>query len=117
MSKSQETGLASPRSWQPPKNRGIAGIRLTGSTDRFREISAPLKIKPKTIKNKMVAGIFRKGVHYFSPKGLRPRFKWSAIVAWIEQRENIRPQAESDSISMAGGYLLGQPPAVSDNQK
>jgi hypothetical protein len=82
----------------------------------IEELSARLKIKPKTIKNKMASGIFRRGEHYFAPKGLRPRFKWSAIVAWIEQCENIRPQAESDSIPMARGYLLGQPPAVSDNQ-
>jgi hypothetical protein len=83
----------------------------------IEELSARLKIKSKTIKNKMASGIFRKGVHYFSPLGLGPHFKWSAVVSWIEQRENIRPLAESDSIPMARGYLLGQPPAVSDNQK
>jgi len=49
------------------------------------ELSARLKIKPKTVLNKMAAGIFRRGVHYFSPVGLGPRFKWSAVVAWLEQ--------------------------------
>jgi len=43
------------------------------------ELSARLKIKPKTVKNKMAAGIFRCCVHYFSPAGLGPRFKWSAV--------------------------------------
>ena len=35
----------------------------------LEEVSARLKLKPKTIKNKMAAGIFQKGV----PHGLRPR--------------------------------------------
>ena len=49
----------------------------------IEELSARLKIKPKTIKNKMASGIFRKGTHFFSPPGLGPRFKWSAVVAWL----------------------------------
>lgn len=53
------------------------------------ELSVRLKIAPKTVKNKMSAGIFRKGVHYFSPAGLGPRFKWSAVVAWLEQSEHF----------------------------
>ena len=60
----------------------------------IEELSARLKIKPKTVKNKMASGIFQKGIHYFSPKGLRPRFKWSAIVAsgWARfRRSTIGP--------------------------
>jgi hypothetical protein len=57
----------------------------------IEELSARLKIKLKTIKNKMASGIFRKGVHYFSPKGLSPRFKWSAVVAWL-RNERSRPR-------------------------
>jgi hypothetical protein len=49
------------------------------------ELSERLKVKPKTIKNKMARGIFQRGVHYFSPPGLGPRFKWSAVVTWLEQ--------------------------------
>lgn len=70
------------------------------------EIAERLKVKPKTIKNKMAAGIFRKGVHYFSPQGLGPRFKWSAIVAWIESTEQ-QTEATDQSIPMARGYCLG----------
>lgn len=73
----------------------------------IEELSARLKIKPKTIKNKMASGIFRKGVHYFSPKGLRPRFKWSAIVAWLEEREKPVAEQPADCIPMARGYFLG----------
>jgi len=61
----------------------------------IEELSARLKIKPKTVKNKMASGIFRKGTHFFSPPGLGPRFKWSAIVAWVEQSQE--PQTETDS--------------------
>jgi len=49
------------------------------------EVAARLKLKPKTIKNKMAAGIFQRGIHYFSRPGISPRFKWSAVVAWLEE--------------------------------
>jgi len=70
------------------------------------ELAVRLKIKPKTIKNKMAAGIFQKGRHYFSPQGLGPRFKWSAVVDWLEQQCEPEQQ-ELDSIPMARGYILG----------
>ena len=72
----------------------------------IEELSARLKIKPKTIKNKMASGIFRRGTHYFSPVGLGPRFKWSAVVAWLEEREKLPSGQLTDSIPMARGYLL-----------
>lgn len=71
------------------------------------ELSARLKLKPKTIKNKMGAGVFRKGVHYFSPSGLGPRFKWSAVVAWLEQEHAGDSQDIYEAIPMARGYHLG----------
>ena len=90
-------------------------------TDEYltiNELADRLKVAPKTVQNKMSAGIFQRGIHYFSPKGLRPRFKWSAIVAWLEERErgsNAKPaivgdpaELAADSIPMARGYLLGE---------
>jgi hypothetical protein len=68
------------------------------------ELSARLKVKPKTIKNKMAAGIFRRGVHYFSPVGLGPRFKWSAVVAWLEQSQEHAIENVDDSIPMPRHY-------------
>ena len=68
----------------------------------IEELSDRLKLEPKTIRNKMASGVFRKGIHYFSPKGLRPRFKWSAIVAWIEGNEN----QQQSGIPMRRGYNL-----------
>jgi hypothetical protein len=73
------------------------------------ELAARLKVKPKTIKNKMASGVFRKGVHYVRPQGLRPRFKWSAIVAWLEEKERETTREGSGTIPMARGYLLGNP--------
>jgi Bacterial regulatory proteins, luxR family len=54
-------------------------------------IAERLSISPKTVKNKMARGVFKLGVHYFRPPGLGPRFKWSAVVAWMEQ-----PQEQPD---------------------
>jgi Helix-turn-helix domain len=68
------------------------------------EAAARLKVAPKTLRNKMASGVFHKGVHYIRPKGLGTRFKWGAVVAWLEQEE--APLTAEDSIPMARGYLL-----------
>jgi hypothetical protein len=86
------------------------------ATEEYLTISAVatrLGLKPKTVKNKMALGIFRKGIHYFSPPGLSPRFKWSAIVEWLEEREKPPTEQPADSIPMARGYLLGSGKKVS----
>jgi hypothetical protein len=70
------------------------------------EVAARLKIKPKTVKNKMAVGIFTKGVHYFSRQGIGPRFKWSAVVQWLEHNEQ-QTEPTGESIPMARGYQLG----------
>ncbi len=72
------------------------------------ELSSRLKVKPKTIKNKMANGTFTRGVHYFRPRGLRPRFKWSAMVAWLEEKEEETTQEGNGAIPMARGYYLGE---------
>jgi len=76
----------------------------------IKELSSRLEVKPKTIKNKMASGIFQKGVHYFSPKGIGPRFRWSAVVAWLEagEQEQAKATDNSDGIPMAKGYFLGE---------
>jgi hypothetical protein len=73
------------------------------------EVAARLKVSPKTIKNKMASGVFIKGVHYFSRKGLGPRFKWSAVVAWLEETAQA-PEVDQESIPMARNYKMGSPP-------
>jgi hypothetical protein len=82
----------------------------------IEELAKRLSWEEKTVKHKMEAGIFRKGVHYFNPRGIRPRFKWSAVVAWLEERDpQVKESASSGSnpqpcgeIPMARGYLLGE---------
>ena len=73
------------------------------------EVAARLKVTPKTVRNKMAAGVFRKGVHYVRRKGLGTRFKWGAVVAWLEQDETGTPAEVLDAIPMARGYHLGEP--------
>jgi len=72
----------------------------------INELALRLKLSPKTIKNKMAAGVFTRGIHYFSPQGLRPRFKWSAIVAWLEEDGGTRQETD-ETIPMARKYHLG----------
>ena len=70
---------------------------------KIAEVAARLKLSPRTIANKMAAGVFRRDVHYFRPPGLGPRFKWSAVVMWVEQSEE--PVADGDdSIPMPRSY-------------
>jgi DNA-binding transcriptional regulator YiaG/predicted DNA-binding transcriptional regulator AlpA len=64
---------------------------------KIPELAARLKLSRKTIRNKMSAGVFIKGVHYFSPKGMGTRFKWSAIVEWMEQVITRPPQMTTPS--------------------
>jgi hypothetical protein len=68
------------------------------------EVAARLKVTPKTVRNKMASGVFRKGVHYVRPQGFGTRFKWGAVVALLEEKE--AGTAEEDSIPMARGYCL-----------
>jgi hypothetical protein len=48
------------------------------------EVAARFKLAPKTVRNRMHDGTWPKGVIWFSPRGLGPRFKWSALVCWLE---------------------------------
>jgi hypothetical protein len=86
---------------------GLKGEAMGEEYLTIAELADRLKIKPKTVKNKMGAGIFKRGVHYFSPPGMGPRFKWSAVVAWLEQSEQAATGSRPDSIPMARGYLMG----------
>jgi hypothetical protein len=62
------------------------------------------KDQAQTVKNKIALGIFRKGVHYFSPAGLGPRFKWSAVVAWLEHSQEAATENGDESIPMPRSY-------------
>ena len=70
------------------------------------EVAARLKVKPKTIRNKMALGVFKRGVHYFSPKGMKPRFKWSAVQTWLEEKDS---EGQQEVIQMKKGTVLKIP--------
>lgn len=53
-----------------------------------KEAAEELGWKPKTLRNKMSAGIFRQGVHYIKRQGIRPRFIRGSLEAWLEGSEN-----------------------------
>jgi hypothetical protein len=83
--------------------------RLNEVTDEYltiKEVAARLKLRPKTIQNKMAAGVFRQGVHYFRPDGLGTRFKWSAVVKWIEGSGKSKTEDIDAAIPMARGYIM-----------
>lgn len=67
------------------------------------EAAEMLRIKESTLRNKMAAGVFREGEHYFRRRGLAPRFKRAALEAWLEGKDEPAPA----KIRMAGGYYLG----------
>lgn len=48
------------------------------------ELAARLKLSPKSVSNKISSGVFQCGTHYFRPRGMSVRFKWSAIQSWLE---------------------------------
>jgi hypothetical protein len=47
------------------------------------ELTKRIPYKEQTIRNLMLQGVLRRGVHYFKPHG-RIIFKLSAVMAWIE---------------------------------
>jgi len=77
------------------------------------ELSARLKIKPKTIKNKMATGVFHKSVHFFSPVGPGPRLEWSSVVMWLESNQSNTQPSPADSI-LIRRQILEREPAISE---
>jgi hypothetical protein len=63
------------------------------------EVAALLRLAPKTIRNKVAAGVFRQGEHFFRKPGLGPRWKRETIIRWLENDETQAPET----------FLLAQP--------
>ena len=59
-----------------------------------KEAAEELGWKPKTLRNKMSAGIFRQGIHYIKRRGIRPRFIRGSLEAWLEGSESYPGQLE-----------------------
>ena len=57
------------------------------------DVAALLRVSPKRIRNLMSAGVFRQGEHFYRRSGLGPRFKQSAVTAWLEGQDEPREDA------------------------
>lgn len=56
------------------------------------ENAARLKWSTKTLEKKVRQGVFKEGVHYFQRPGMRRRWKWSAVVRWLEGGTDDGPE-------------------------
>jgi len=50
---------------------------------RAREVSQWLGCSDRTVRRRMRDGTWHKGEHWVQPKGCRPRFRRSALEAWV----------------------------------
>ena len=69
------------------KQRGSGGSRPDEEYLTVTELAARLKLAPKTVRNRMHDGTWRRGVHWVSPRGISPRFRWSAVMRWLEGKD------------------------------
>lgn len=51
------------------------------------------RVSPARIRNLMVAGTLKEGVHFTRPAGLHPRFLRTAVLAWLEPKAARRIEA------------------------
>jgi len=63
------------------------------------EVAHRLRLSPKTLRNKVAAGIFREGEHFFRRPGLGPRWRWERVVAWLE--DEGQDQQEGEAVPLA----------------
>jgi hypothetical protein len=61
-----------------------------------------LRLRSKTMRNKVAAGMFVEGIHFFRQPGMQLRWKRSALVAWLEGSES-RDVGEQGAIPLARG--------------
>ena len=75
----------------------------------IKEVGELCRVKPDTVKDRMRRGVYKLGIHYFRPAGSRPRFKKSAVIAWLEGTDVQAEERKSDlkAIPMSRGYSLG----------
>jgi hypothetical protein len=75
----------------------------------IEEVAKRLHWSPKTLRNKMAAGVLKKGVHYDSPSGLPTLFRWSAVMALYkfqnERDPDVRTSTDEHARSAYGARL------------
>ncbi len=80
---------------------GIEKEYLTSS-----ETAARLRWAPRTLREKVRTGVFRRGVHFFEPPGCQRRWRWSAVAAWLEGERPPVATGERLRGWMQGGAAL-----------
>jgi DNA-binding CsgD family transcriptional regulator len=91
-------------------DKGTETVSIGEQYLTIAEVAERLKLSPKTIKNKMASGAFRQGVHYFRPRGMQARFKWSAVVSWLErcdQRPEVSQTTAAPRTTVIRGLDIG----------
>jgi len=71
----------------------------------INEVAAWLKVERSTILSRIKKRIYVKGVHFYSPRGSRPRFIRTALQAWLEERDLVEVK---EDIPMSRGYSQGK---------
>ena len=61
-----------------------------------REVAERLRLRPKRVLALVSSGTFREGWHFVRPAGIRIRFIWPRVEAWLQGADE-----ERDSIPMA----------------
>jgi len=71
------------------------------------EVARRLKWSARTMRAKIAGGVFREGQHFFQPAGCQPRWKWEAVVAWLEGKERpVIDDEEPIRLARGGGKAL-----------
>ena len=75
----------------------------------IEQLAERLNYSPKTVRNKIATGVFKKGIHYSTAPGLPTLFKWSAVLAlypWSPETPSLAP-ADHKPGQMARKYSIG----------
>jgi len=62
----------------------VSRVRIMREYLTVAELAELFGLTPKTVRNRMHDGTWRRGEHWFHPPGIGPRFRWSAMRLWLE---------------------------------
>ncbi len=87
-------------------NTKLSDVRQATPDEEYlttAEVASRLRLTPKTLRNKIAAGIFREGEHFFRRPGLGPRWRWARVVAWLEGDMVGEPAGDEVPLAQPGG--------------
>ena len=64
------------------------------------EVAKLLRLAQKSLETKVRTGVFQEGVHFFKPRGMRRRWKRSAVVAWLEAGSMTGDEGEDQTLGI-----------------